>query len=143
MRTMTSLGRDTKVRIKAVCPSCGKADLSGPFSSMSGSYFVCAACQRHVEAEDLAHPHEPAAPTAASGGRTVGVNVAERDPVDVVRLELAREFTGRLSDDTIELFAVEEVAAFADARVRDFVVLLAMRQARARAKGVVALVPGA
>jgi hypothetical protein len=56
-----------------------------------------------------------------------------------VRLELAREFTGRLSDDTIELFAVEEVAAFADARVRDFVVLLAARRARARAKAVTAV----
>jgi hypothetical protein len=139
MLTMTSPGRDTTVRITAGCPSCGKADLSGPFSSMAGSYFVCAACQRHVEAKDLAHPHEPTAATGARGGGTVGVDIAERDPVDVVRMELAREFTGRLPDDTIELFAVEEVAAFADARVRDFVVVLASRRARARAKAVTAV----
>jgi hypothetical protein len=72
----------------------------------------------------------------------MSVNMAERDPIDVVKLELTLEFAGRLSDDTIESLAVAEVASFDGAKVRDYVVLLAGRRARAHAKALVALHPG-
>jgi hypothetical protein len=67
----------------------------------------------------------------------LGVGIVEQDPVDVLRRELVAEFGGQLSDDTIEMLAAQEVAVFDDASVRDFVVLLAGRRARARASALI------
>lgn len=60
------------------------------------------------------------------------------DPVAVVERELGKEFAGQLPDRTLETLAEEEVAAFENAHVPDFVPIFAGRRARVRAKQMVA-----
>jgi len=67
------------------------------------------------------------------------VDIAERDPVEVVERELGREFGGLLPDVTIAMLAEQEVAMFVDAKIRDFVPLLARRRAQARARELMAV----
>jgi hypothetical protein len=73
----------------------------------------------------------------------LSVEIVEQHPAEVLKRELVVEFGDRLPDDTIETLALQEVAAFDDASVRDFVVLLAGRRARTRAKALIAAHPGA
>lgn len=68
----------------------------------------------------------------------VSVAIGQVDPVTVIERELGEEFAGQLPDATIRRLAKEEVAAFANAHVQDFVPVLAGRRARARAKEIVA-----
>ena len=58
--------------------------------------------------------------------------VEPREQLSWVSAILSREFADRLDDAIIERVAAEEVAAFDDARVRDFVPILAMRRGRLR-----------
>ena len=55
-----------------------------------------------------------------------------RDQLSWVCTALYREFGNRLDAVTIERVAAEEVAAFDEARVRDFIPILAMRRGRRR-----------
>jgi hypothetical protein len=55
-----------------------------------------------------------------------------RDPLSAVRAGLSEEFANLVDLTIIERVASEEVAAFADARVRDFVAILAIGRGRAR-----------
>ncbi|MGZ5290674.1 MAG: three-helix bundle dimerization domain-containing protein [Actinomycetota bacterium] len=61
------------------------------------------------------------------------VEMGVRDPVQVVTHDLLAEFDETLSHETISTLAVEEVRAFEDAEVREFVSVLAWRRARKRA----------
>ncbi len=61
------------------------------------------------------------------------VEMGVRDPVQVVTNDLLAEFSGTLSHETISSLALEEVRAFEDAGVREFVPILAWRRARRRA----------
>jgi len=61
------------------------------------------------------------------------VELGVRDPVQVVTHDLLSEFNEALSHETISLLAAEEVQAFEDAGVREFVPILAWRRARRRA----------
>ena len=67
------------------------------------------------------------------------VKIVQAYPVTVLERELGQEFAGRLPDATIATLAEEEVAVFEKARVREFVLLLAGRRARIRAKQMVAV----
>ena len=69
----------------------------------------------------------------------MSVAIGQVDPVTVIERELGEEFAGQLPDATIRRLAKEEVAAFANAHVQDFVPVLAGRRARARAKQIVAI----
>ena len=55
-----------------------------------------------------------------------------QDHVSWVSEALSREFADRLDGVTIERVAAEEIAAFDEARVRDFIPILAARRARRR-----------
>jgi hypothetical protein len=57
-----------------------------------------------------------------------------RDPVQVVTHDLLAEFDRTLTHETISTLAAEEVRAFQDAEVREFVSILAWRRARRRAR---------
>lgn len=61
------------------------------------------------------------------------VEMGVRDPVQVVTHDLLAEFDETLSHETISTLALEEVRAFEDAEVREFVSVLAWRRARKRA----------
>jgi hypothetical protein len=65
-----------------------------------------------------------------------------REHVSRVFAALSQEFGTRLDAVTIERIASEEVAAFDEARIRDFVPLLAIRQARLRLWASVSAGPG-
>jgi Protein of unknown function (DUF3562)/Protein-tyrosine-phosphatase-like, N-terminal domain len=56
----------------------------------------------------------------------------KEDPLARVRGQLEAEYGGTLPRERIDRTAQEAVAALSDARIRDFVPLLAWRQARAR-----------
>ncbi|MGZ5290463.1 MAG: three-helix bundle dimerization domain-containing protein [Actinomycetota bacterium] len=56
-----------------------------------------------------------------------------RDPIQAVVNDLKGEFEESLSHETISALAAEEVRAFEDATVREFVPMLAWRRARRRA----------
>ena len=58
--------------------------------------------------------------------------VGSRDHRAWVCTALSHEFAGRLDPAVIERVASEEVAAFEEARVGDFVPILAMRRGRLR-----------
>jgi hypothetical protein len=47
------LQREIRDRNTFICPDCGLAELAGPFSALTGSYYECPACQHHVKARDL------------------------------------------------------------------------------------------
>ena len=55
-----------------------------------------------------------------------------RDHLSWVRSALSREFADRLDPATIERVAADEVAAFDEARIRDFIPILALRRGRLR-----------
>ena len=57
----------------------------------------------------------------------------QRDPVSVVHHELVREFGDHIDEEELHVIAAMAVAHFSDARVRDYVVALALRSARAHA----------
>jgi hypothetical protein len=61
------------------------------------------------------------------------VELGVRDPIRAVTHELLAEFDETLSQETISMLASEEVRAFEDAEVREFVPILAWRRARRRA----------
>jgi uncharacterized membrane protein YcjF (UPF0283 family) len=61
------------------------------------------------------------------------MEMSARDPVQVVTHDLQAEFDDTLSHETIAMLASEEVQAFEDAEVREFVSILAWRRARRRA----------
>jgi hypothetical protein len=54
------------------------------------------------------------------------------DPLTRVRGQLEAEYGGTMPRERIDRAAKEAVEALADARIRDFISLLAWRQARAR-----------
>jgi hypothetical protein len=56
----------------------------------------------------------------------------KRDHLSRVCAVLSQEFAGRLDPEVIERVASDEVAAFEEARVGDFVPILAMRRGRLR-----------
>jgi hypothetical protein len=58
----------------------------------------------------------------------------ERDPVVSVEHDLSAEFGDRLPGDALHTIAEEAVSELADARVREFVPVLAWRRARSRAR---------
>lgn len=58
---------------------------------------------------------------------------AVRNPVEIVEREILAEFEDAVPRGEISWIAAEEVAVFQDAKVRDFVPILALRRARARA----------
>jgi len=64
----------------------------------------------------------------------MGTAVRERDPVQTVEHDLAEEFGDRLPGATLHVMAEEAVAELSDARVREFVPVLAWRRARSRAR---------
>jgi len=55
-----------------------------------------------------------------------------RDQLSWVSTALSQEFADRLDAVTIERVAAEELAAFDEARVRDFIPILARRRGRRR-----------
>jgi hypothetical protein len=63
---------------------------------------------------------------------TTSEGVAGRDQLACVAAILSLEFADRLDAATIERVAAEEVAAFDEARVGDFIPILAMRRGRLR-----------
>jgi hypothetical protein len=67
---------------------------------------------------------------------------AARDHVSRVFAALSQEFGTRFDAVSIAQIASEEVAAFDEARIRDFVSLLAIRQARLRLRASVSVGPG-
>jgi hypothetical protein len=67
----------------------------------------------------------------------MGTAVRERDPIATVEHDLAVEFGGRLPEATLHAMAEEAVSELSDARVRDFVPVLAWRRARSRARIVI------
>lgn len=65
--------------------------------------------------------------------------VSARDPVRTVEHDLTVEFGDDLPEDTLHTIAQEAVRELADARVREFVPILAWRRARARARARIAV----
>jgi hypothetical protein len=63
-----------------------------------------------------------------------GQAVSERDPITVVERDLSVEFGDRIPGATLHAMAEEAVSELADARVPDFVPILAWRRARSRAR---------
>jgi hypothetical protein len=61
-----------------------------------------------------------------------GADPTRRDEFEIVEHELQAEFEGIVSTEELSTIAREEVDAFGSARVRDFVPILAWRQARSR-----------
>ncbi len=59
----------------------------------------------------------------------------KEDPLTRVRGQLEAEYGGTLPRERIDGAAQDAVAALSDARIRDFVPLLAWRQARAQLRG--------
>lgn len=60
--------------------------------------------------------------------------ILERDPIESVEHDLSAEFGDRLTPDTIHTMAEEAVSELSDARVHEFVPVLAWRRARSRAR---------
>jgi hypothetical protein len=60
--------------------------------------------------------------------------MGERDPVETVEHDLTAEFGDRLPEEALHEMAREAVSELADARVREFVPILAWRRARSRAR---------
>lgn len=60
--------------------------------------------------------------------------IGERDPVASVEHDLSVEFGDRLPSDALHAIAEDAVSELADARVREFVPVLAWRRARSRAR---------
>ena len=58
----------------------------------------------------------------------------DRDPVTLVEHDLEKEFYPQLSHEVIVRLAEEEVSSFEDARIGDYLPLLAWRKARRRAQ---------
>jgi hypothetical protein len=65
-------------------------------------------------------------PPPGTGKRT------EPDPLPGLRKQLAEEYGGRVSDATIDLVAREVLIELRDARIHDYVPVLAWRRARLR-----------
>jgi hypothetical protein len=63
--------------------------------------------------------------------------ILERDPIETVEHDLAAEFGDRLTPDMLHTMAEEAVSELSDARVHEFVPVLAWRRARTRAQVVV------
>jgi hypothetical protein len=64
--------------------------------------------------------------------RTIPQGVGSRDHLSLVSAALSQEFAERLDVAIIQRVAAEELAAFDDARVRDFIPILAIQRARLR-----------
>jgi hypothetical protein len=62
------------------------------------------------------------------------VELGVRDPVQAVTHDLLAEFDRSLSRETLSMLASEEVRAYEDVEVREFVPILAWRRARKRAR---------
>jgi hypothetical protein len=60
--------------------------------------------------------------------------ILERDPVETVEHDLMVEFGDRLTPDVLHTMAEEAVSELSDARVHEFVPVLAWRRARSRAR---------
>lgn len=60
--------------------------------------------------------------------------ILERDPIETVEHDLSVEFGDRLPPVTIHAMAEEAVSELGDARVQEFVPVLAWRRARSRAR---------
>ena len=65
-------------------------------------------------------------PAPGTGKRT------EPDPLPGLRKQLAEEYGGRVPDATIDLVAREVLIELRDARIHDYVPVLAWRRARVR-----------
>jgi predicted RNA-binding Zn-ribbon protein involved in translation (DUF1610 family) len=55
MTTIPELQREIRERAEFMCPSCGLAELTGPFSAPVGTYYECPACARRVTAHERSH----------------------------------------------------------------------------------------
>ena len=65
------------------------------------------------------------------------MSTTQADTVDGIETVLLSEFDGRVSGQSIRRLAVDSVAVFDSAPVRNFVPILALRSARCRANEVV------